>query len=246
MARVSSNPTNDPDFTWQYQHKPQGIRIVKGEPRFLKELERAVASCFRFSDEGTVQEQMMSWLPFAYVQAVNIAISFTFYGTTRTEINEKRDHYKQRLSDAIHAIMHQPDTEKSTQTLNNEVQLVGFHIQQAEIAHGAFTKSGGRPIDWFRRCLLMECFASYAKATGKLPTHAPGEAWHVIAWTLQKYYKSKVVQDMEDSTATEFTVRPEDVTYLQDEWNSKNREGFGFLEDTLTNWPTPKARKTRK
>ena len=137
-------------------------------------------------------------------------------------------------------------SEKKLKKLHNEVSLVSSHIQEAEILYGVLAKTGGRPVDWFRRCLLIECFASYARATGKLPTHAPDEAWHVIAWTLQKYYKSKVVQDMEDSTATNFTVRPEDVTYLQDEWNAKNREGFGFLEDTLKNWPTPKARKTRK
>lgn len=227
----------------QHQHKPPGIRIVKGEPLFLKELETIMKSCFRPSEiEGNVQEQMMSRLPFAYVQAVNVAISYTFYGKTRTEISEKLDHYRQRLSDAVHAIMQQqtgkPLPKKKLEKLNNEVWLATDHIERAEIAHGAFTKSGGRPIDWFRRCLLMECFHAYAVVTGKLPTQVPGEAWHVIAWMLQNYYKTHTVRDPLADNAPDITVRQSDVFYLQHAWHRGNRQDFP--KDTLKDWPKAK------
>ena len=232
----------------QHQHKPPGIRILKGEPCFLKELEKIVASCFRPSEEGNVQEQMMSDLPVAYVQAVNKAMRMTFYGTTRTEINEKRDHYEQRQSNAVHAILQQeregkPLPKKKLEKLHNEVWFATDHLERAKIAHGAFTKSGGRPIDWFRRCLLMECFHVYAVVTGKLPTQVHGETWHVIAWALQNYHKAHVVRDPFADNVPEKTVRQEDVFYMQHAWHRGNREHFP--KDTLKDWPQDKSYKNR-
>ena len=53
--------------------KPPGVRIVKKEPVFLKELETIMKSCFLPSEEGKVQKQIMTRLPYAYLDAVNVA-----------------------------------------------------------------------------------------------------------------------------------------------------------------------------
>jgi len=220
--------------------KPPGVRIVKKEPVFLKELETIMKSCFLPSEEGKVQKQIMTRLPYAYLDAVNVADAYTFYGKTRTQINKKLDYYAKEQGNAtkrlIQALSPQakPLSKTATAKLNDTIQWATEHIELAETAREATSVSGGTPIDWFRRCLLIELFHLYAVVTRKNPTQQPDETWHVLVWVLKNYYRTHTVRDPLVHVE-ERTVSPRDVSYLQRQWRKGNRQHFP--RHTLRDWP---------
>ena len=219
---------------------PPGIRIVKGKPVFLKELERAVKSCFSYAD-ARIADQLLSRLPYAYLKAINVANVYNYYGKTRKDITKTLDDYVKKQGDAVKRIVQaqspeaKPLSKRTATSLNDTILWATEHIKQVEIALGAFSKSGGKPIDWFRRCLLMELFHVYAVVKQRLPTQA-GESWNIIAWVLQNYHKTHVMRDpFADDAPEQEHVSPRDVFYLQHQWHKGNRQQFP--KDTLKDWP---------
>ena len=218
---------------------PPGIRIVRGEPIFIKELERAVKSCFSYAD-ARIADQLLSRLPYAYLKAVNVANVYNYYGKTRKDIIKKLDYYYKKQGDAVKRIVQarspetKPLSKRTATNLNEIISWATEHIEQAEIALGAFAKNSGKPIDWFRRCLLMELFHVYAVVKQTLPTQA-GETWNIVAWVLQNYHKAHVVRDPFHWDSADHHVSPRDVYYLQHQWHAGNRRQFP--KDTLKNWP---------